>query len=334
MGRGPTEAYHRSLNEDYVKGTLTCLKPETIMRVVNSEFPNVMNIEPTNACNLRCSCCPRASAAKGVGYMQWEMFARLIDEAADRPQLLMLHLFKDGESFLHPRFFDMLEYAARRQVARTMHLNTNAVCWTDLVIEQLLDSGLDDITVSLDADCAATFYRLKGVDCYDRVERQVRRFFERRAQRGLKRPFVRVKIMEFEGLPQEEIRTFFSRWEGMADAVQVTGMHNWSGAIPDLKVTDERAAARFPCALIWYSLVINWNGEAAVCSVDWNTEILLGNVKQQTIHQIWNCSKLKELRRAHLEGRYDLYPVCKDCVVWVSVGDLREWFAANKALYT
>jgi hypothetical protein len=28
MGRGPSKQYYKVLDEDYVKGTLTCLKPE------------------------------------------------------------------------------------------------------------------------------------------------------------------------------------------------------------------------------------------------------------------------------------------------------------------
>ena len=53
MGRGPSNQYHEPINEAYVEGSLTCLKPETIKRLINTDFPLVLNIEPTNACNLR-----------------------------------------------------------------------------------------------------------------------------------------------------------------------------------------------------------------------------------------------------------------------------------------
>ena len=104
MGRGPTQEYYQKLNEDYVEGTLTCLKRETIERVINTDFPLILNLEPTNACNLKCNYCPREKADKGVGFLPWETYKRLIDEAARYPQLIMLNLHKDGESFLHPAF--------------------------------------------------------------------------------------------------------------------------------------------------------------------------------------------------------------------------------------
>lgn len=336
MGRGPTPEYYKVLHEDYVEGSLTCLKPEVIKRVVNKQFPNVLNIEPTNRCNYRCTYCPRELADKGVGNMDWNLYTRIIDEAADYPKLIMLHLFKDGESQIHPRFYDMVDYAKKKDVAKTVRMNTNASLWNDRVIDQLLDCGIDDMTVSIDAARPETYAKTKGVsiDYLERVERQVRRFFEKRAQRNLTRPFVRVKIMEFDEISKEELREFFDKWDGVADLVQVTGVHSWSGAIQDLRITDEQTPKRFPCALMWYALVVNWNGEVTVCSVDWNTEICVGDVNKQTLHEVWNSSKLKGARKAHVNGHYCAYKVCKDCVVWVSVGDMGGWFKERTDLYT
>jgi len=108
----------------------------------------------------------------------------------------------------------------------------------------------------------------------------------------MSRPLVRAKIMEFDGISKEETQEFFDKWQDMADFVQVTGIHNWSGAIKDIKITDERSLVRYPCVIMWYSLVINWNGQATVCSVDWNTEIQVGNVNNDPIHRIWQSPEL------------------------------------------
>ena len=60
MGRGPTKEYHKNMNPAYIKGTLTCLNPEYIKNNINTNFPLVLNIEPTNNCNLDCYlCCTR-----------------------------------------------------------------------------------------------------------------------------------------------------------------------------------------------------------------------------------------------------------------------------------
>lgn len=265
--------------------------------------------------------------------MTWEMYTRIIDEISNYDQLMMLNFHKDGESFLHPRFMDMVRYAKKRDVAKVIHVNTNALCWTDKVIDELLDSGIDDITISLDAAWKETYKKHKGIDCLEKVEARIRRFYERRKQLGLSHPFVRVKIMEFGDISEEEIKDFFNKWQGIADMVQVTGIHNWSGEIKSLTVTDETSPVRYPCVIMWYALVINWNGEATLCSVDWNTEINVGDLNKQTINGIWNSNKVKDARRSQIEKQYDKYEVCKSCVVWVSIGDLTDWLTEKKEFY-
>ncbi|HNX82020.1 MAG TPA: radical SAM/SPASM domain-containing protein [Candidatus Omnitrophota bacterium] len=334
MGRGPTEAYYRSLNKNYVKGTLTCLKSSTIKNRLSTDFPLVLNIEPTNRCNLKCFYCPRQKAHKGIGDMQWGLYQRIIDEAADKPKLIMLNLHKDGESFLHPKFFDMIRYAKKKNVAETIHVNTNALSLTSNRIDRLLDSGIDDITISIDAARPQTYKRHKGADLLAQVEHNVGNLFQRKHQRRLQRPFVRVKIMEFEGIEKEEIREFFVKWRTVADMVQVTGIHSWSGAINGIRVTDEQTQKRYPCAIMWYALVINWNGQATVCSVDWNTEINVGDANTTTIHDIWNSAAIKKARLLQLRGKYQTHHVCKKCVVWVSVGDLKNWLIKKKEFYS
>jgi radical SAM protein with 4Fe4S-binding SPASM domain len=156
------------------------------------------------------------------------------------------------------------------------------------------------------------------------------RFFEKRSTVAQTRPFVRVKIMEFDDISREEVAEFHAKWAGVADMVQVTGIHNWSGEIDGVRVTDESSRVRYPCAIMWYALVVNWNGEVTVCSVDWNTQIRVGNVKERTLHAIWNSPEIKEARRSQVDGRFDKYSVCRDCVVWVSVGNMGDWFSENK----
>ncbi|PWR72857.1 radical SAM/SPASM domain-containing protein [Methanospirillum lacunae] len=333
MGRGPNPDHYRTLHEDFVQGTLTCLNQPTIMKVVNNKFPNILNIEPTNRCNLRCVYCPRMKAKKGIGDMSWELYTKIINEAARYDPLIMLNFHKDGESFLHPRFLDMIRYAKEKKVAKTIHLNTNALCWNKETIEEILDSGLDDITVSIDAARSETYSKHKGFNRLGEVENNVKLFLKIRNQRGLDKPFLRVKMMEFDEIQPGEIEEFYNKWENIADLVQITGVHNWSGAIPDLKVTDESSDVRYPCLIMWYSLVVCWNGEVTVCSVDWDTEINVGDANSQSLHEIWNGSKIKDARRSQIEKKYHKYDVCKDCVVWVSIGDLTDWLKKEKTFY-
>jgi radical SAM protein with 4Fe4S-binding SPASM domain len=106
--------------------------------------------------------------------------------------------------------------------------------------------------------------------------------------------------------------------------VQVTGVHSWSGAIDDLTVTDESSKKRYPCALLWYMLAVNADGNVSICNVDWDRSGVVGNVNEHSLHDIWNNPKMKAIRKKQLEGCWNSPKVCEDCVLWVSVGDMKK----------
>ena len=125
MGRGPTKEYHKNMNPAYLEGTLTCLNQEYIKNNINKEFPLILNIEPTNHCNLDCYLCARAKAIelgkKKLGNMEFKLYKKIINECSNHQKLLMLNFHKDGESLLHPRIYDMIRYAKIMDVAETIH---------------------------------------------------------------------------------------------------------------------------------------------------------------------------------------------------------------------
>lgn len=333
MGRGPTVRYHKNMMEGYVKGTLTCLKAKYIKDEINTDFPLVLNIEPTNDCNLQCSVCPRSKSSRKVGYMDFRLFKKIINEAVNYKQLTMLNLHKDGEPLLHKDLSKMISYAKKKRVARTIHMNTNGLLLAGKKINEIINSGIDDITISVDAYSPEIFYELKGKDLLHKVEDNIIDFLRKRIKGS--HPWVRVKIMEFDRT-KNEIGPFIKKWKKVVDEVQVTGVHNWSKAV-DITPTDEVAfiknKKRFPCIFLWYMLAINWSGEAGLCSVDWNNSYIAGNANRQLLHNIWNSQAMKKVRSAHLDGRYDYALACKDCIVWGGGNNLRSYFIKKRGFY-
>ncbi len=324
MGRGPTKDYYRVMNENFVEGSLTCLKPEVVERRITTEFPLVLNIEPTNSCNAKCCYCPNSEVIKnqGVNFLKINVFKKIIDQIKQH-KLIMLNFHKDGEPLLHKNLPDMVEYAKKKNAAEVIHLNTNGIMINTKIGRDIIERGIDDITISVDAANENTYQRLKGIAGLDKLNESIEKAINYR-DRIKSRTKIRVKIMEFDDICLEEIDKFHEKWFGIADEVQVTGIHNWGGSI-DVKITDEKAGHRYPCALLWYILAINSNGEVSVCNVDWNYSGVVGSIHSQNIKEIWNSESIKNIRRAHLKGEWDCPQVCRECVVWVSVGDMKEY---------
>ncbi len=328
MGRGPTTEYYISMNDYYVDGSLTCLKPETIKRRANPDFPIVLNIEPTNACNARCYYCPREIMVKeqGINYLKLSDFKMVIDQIGDR-KLIMLNLHKDGESMLHRELPQMVAYAKEKQAAEVIHLNTNGTLINGAVGRGIIEAGIDDITVSIDAAREETYQRFKKIPGLAKLESDIREALNYRTKIGSKTR-IRVKAMEFGEISSEELHEFRQKWTGVADQVQITGAHSWSGSV-NVEITDEKVDKRYPCGLLWYMLAVNSNGKVGLCSVDWDYSGEVGSIYTQSIEEIFKGQRLKKVRRAHLTGDYGCANVCKECAIWVSVGDMTEYLKSR-----
>ena len=324
MGRGPTKEYYQLLNESYVEGTLTCLKPEVVEQKITTEFPLVLNIEPTNDCNAKCYYCPREKSAKkrGIHYLSIEDFKSVVDQIS-KNKLIMLNLHKDGEPLLHKDLPEMVEYIKQKNAAQIIHLNTNGILINSKTGHGIIERGIDDITISIDAAREETYYRLKRVKGLETLEENIKGAIDYREKVSSKTN-IRVKIMEFDDIKKEEIEQFHDKWIGIADEIQVTGLHSWSGAV-DVKITDEQVSERYPCALLWYMLAVNSNGRVSVCNVDWDYSGVLGDIYGQSINEIWNGKNIREIRKAHLNGKWDCPKVCEECIVWVSVGNVWDY---------
>jgi radical SAM protein with 4Fe4S-binding SPASM domain len=144
-------------------------------------WPNHMQIELTNYCNLRCKVCPT-----GIGKlkrppkdMDPAMFERLLSEVG--PYLLTASLWGWGEPLLHPWLADILRISQDRGVATLLSTNGQNLD-DDKVLQALLDypptylivclDGLTDETNSVFRVGARLEPALKGVRCLARMKRE------------------------------------------------------------------------------------------------------------------------------------------------------------------
>jgi radical SAM protein with 4Fe4S-binding SPASM domain len=333
MGAAPTAEYNFSLNEYFTKGSLTCLTEETIKNRVSPEFPLMLNIEPTNACNAKCYYCPREITAEkqGVHYMDKQLYKSIIDQITP-DKLIMINYHKDGEPLMHPELPWMIRYAKEKNAAEILHLNTNGTLLRTDRAKAIVSAGIDDITVSIDAARESTYRDLKKIKNLEKVERGVRELIEYRDSiQG--NTLIRVKIMEFDSVSSEEIEEFCYKWKDVADQVQVTGTHSWSNAIDGMEVTDGLPEHRFACLLLWYLMAVNSNGLVSKCNYDWDYSGQLGDAKTQSLRDIWQGHQAKIFRNAHLNGQWSCNNVCKNCVAWAGFKDMQGYLEQHKRFY-
>jgi radical SAM protein with 4Fe4S-binding SPASM domain len=306
-----------NMKQFFIKGSYSFIKKEYILKS-KGDFPLMINIEPTLACNLKCYMCPSHSEelkhlqSRKVGFLDFNLFKKIIDECALHEDLLVLNMHKDGESSLHPKFAEMLEYAKYKQVAKIIHFNTNCLM-SHKVVDDILRSGVDDITLSIDATNADLYKKIKGVDKFDEVIETAKYFYKKRDELKA-HTFIRVKMI-LSNLTRDYKEEFLKQWENIADEVQFQNIHNFSGALDSEQTI---SSARYACLLPFYSMAINWNGKVPLCHRDFNEDDIMGDVNKETIYKIYNNEKYQLYRKKLLMNDVDDLSMCKNCDSWAT----------------
>jgi radical SAM protein with 4Fe4S-binding SPASM domain len=153
--------------------------------VVRQE-PICLYLETTNRCNLLCTTCPRTyETLEPPADMSWELFTRIVDQL---PNIARVVLHGVGEPMLVKELPRMIRYLKDR--GAYVLFNTNGTLLSAKKGRELVDTGLDELRVSLDAANAKTFLVVRGRDYFNRIVRNVRAFTEMQAHEGFGRPRV------------------------------------------------------------------------------------------------------------------------------------------------
>src|ERR1700731_74410 len=161
----------------------------TAERSAVAERPPVcLYLEVTNRCNLLCTTCPRTyEELEPPADMSWTLFTSIVDQA---PDLARAVLHGVGEPMLVADLPRMVRYLKDRSVY--VLFNTNGTVLGERNGRALIDSGLDELRVSLDASNRESFKAVRGRDYFGRIIRNVRAFRELQEREGYTRPQVSV----------------------------------------------------------------------------------------------------------------------------------------------
>jgi MoaA/NifB/PqqE/SkfB family radical SAM enzyme len=134
--------------------------------------PVCLYLETTNRCNLLCTTCPRTyEDLEPPADMSWETFTRIVDQIPDISRVVLHGV---GEPMMVKELPRMVRYLKQR--GTYVLFNTNGTLLRPKKGRELIDAGLDELRVSLDAAEAAAFKLVRGRDWFDRIVANVREF--------------------------------------------------------------------------------------------------------------------------------------------------------------
>lgn len=175
------------------------LKEGNVTQIPEIEFAQ---IEPTTRCNCTCGfCCGRSMEQRDITL---ETFAKTLDAF---PNLKHVELQGEGEPLLHHDVFEMARMLRSRDVSVSIITNGSQLLKRN-AIPQILDLGLEKVSVSIESADAETFKKIRGGKL-ETVVAGIRELIQERNRRGLARPLIdfAVTVLESHHLVQYTSKT-------------------------------------------------------------------------------------------------------------------------------
>lgn len=142
----------------------------------------LIQIEPTTRCNFTCSFCSgRHLEQRDLELTTYEKLLTQVKGVA------YIELQGEGEPFLHPGIYEMIRCAKKKEIQ--VCTITNGSLLTSANVENILDSGLDSLNISLETPVPEEFHRIRGGDL-DKIIEGIKRLVQRKKERQQDTPII------------------------------------------------------------------------------------------------------------------------------------------------
>ncbi len=293
-------------------------------KVIPLQTPYVIFVDPSDRCNFQCKFCPTGdrelmnnTPGRNHGNMDFELYKKIIDDICefDNP-IKVLRLYKDGEPLLNKHFSNMVKYAKKSGCCEKVDTTTNATLLNPERNLEIIEAGLDRINISVEGVTEKQYRDFSNYKIdFDKFVYNIGHFYENR--NGCE---VIIKI-NGDTLAEGDEQRFYDIFGNIADGIYVEHvMSCW----PEFELNGIEVNSKYGiygqkiqevmvCPYVFYSFSINSDGITSLCFLDWSRKLIIGDVKNQCVKDIWESKKMQEFKKMFLRMERKSHPICKDC---------------------
>jgi radical SAM protein with 4Fe4S-binding SPASM domain len=274
------------------------------MRLTNPE----VRIETTNICNASCIMCPREKMQRLEGVMEMDLFEKIVDACRS---LGATSVFLGG--FGEPLMDPLLEERVRYVKQRDMFCNfiSNGSLWDPARAKKFMESGLDEVRFSFYGQTKKIYEEVHRGLNYEITRKNIRGLIEMRNALGRKNPAILVYFLALDN-NRTQTDAFREEWEGLADFIEIWEPHNFGDGrgFRDLDAPRKKQSCGRPAK---GPLQFQYDGTLIPCCYDYGGQVILGDIREQSIPEILRGERYAALRRAHATEDYSGQPYCAQC---------------------
>lgn len=287
--------------------------------------PYSLTLEPNNFCNLKCIECPTGmnTLTRNKGNMDFELAKNAIAQLKN--DLLYLLLYFQGEPFMASNFFEIIKYANKSGVYTAT--STNGHFLTTENCENIINSGLDRIIISIDGTTQETYAKYRKGGSLDIVLQGLKNLNHAKKRLKKPNPFIIIQFLVFRHNEHEisEIKEMAKKYNCKLE-LKTVQIYNFSEAESLLPTQSKYSrykrldngkyqikSSSKSCLRLWSHLVITWDGKIIPCCFDKNASYCLGKFPQQALLNVWKSTIYNNFRQDLLNKKHEI-KMCGNCI--------------------
>ena len=275
---------------------------------VQESVPIHLDIELTTHCNLKCSFCPltQDKTIKPQN-MSIKMVKRIIDEFSLKGGSSIKFVYL-GEPLLYPYLGEVIKYAKDKEIIDTI-IATNGNLLNEKNIIELIQSGLDKIIFSVDSIHPRIYRDIRVNGSLSKVLRGLILFQYLRDKLKSKTPEIQIQAISMQQNYMELIFKYYREfYKDFVDRIRISP---YCLDYQNKKEIGETPS--FHCPSPFRRMTVRVNGDISVCCGSRIDSKILGNIRKNTLEEIWNSQKFREIRSLMKNGKSHLIKCCRFC---------------------
>ena len=282
------------------------------------DYPRYVSIQTTSLCNASCIFCPYPEIKRLFPHkvMEDKLFKKIINDCSNNPYLQFINLFMNNEPLTDPRIVERINYVKKIIPQTYVNIYTNGLLLTAKTGDRLMKSKFDWISISFHGIRKETIEKTMGIP-YDTALHRISAFIKNvKKEKVYVKEFVGINFLKHENLTDEEIEEAISYWKslGIGHIAYYPGPISRAGNVTNLRKTHSKAKI-LGCSSVLEDEMIHIleDGKVTLCCMDWRREVILGDLNNQSIHEIWK-GKRKEVWEM-IQGRAEIPEdfLCRRC---------------------
>lgn len=286
-------------------------------------FPWVAGIDPANICVLSCPLCPTGQKKEGVTpkIITFEEFKKYFDQIKN--YLFFIRLYDWGEPFLCKDIWKIVEYCHKNNVGVIINSNFNAVKEKD--IKKMIKYKIDYLMLSIDGVTQEIYEKYRCGGNLKKVFQLLSDLIKLKKEKKVKYPFIHWQYLLSKKNKCECEKAQLKAKKMGVDLFEVHNLRLFTSADdkPDMDIFKEWVLGDFSqqqggktCHILWTSANITPTGLFAPCHGIYNEKYSFGDLKKESLKEIWNNELFQEARERFVEkdfkARTDL--ICHKCI--------------------